>query len=405
MRVSTFQFYQLNANNIGRKATEVTTQSSYISEGKRVLTAKDDPVAAGMLSNIQKELSLIDQYNTNIDSATASNTLTETIFKSTGELLDRVKVLYIQANSGANSADDLKSISSELQSAYDELVSMANTKDQSGNYIFAGYQNGAQPFVVDGNGNVTYQGDYGERSLKVGNNVYVETSQAGDRVFMNQPNAIGDFLPTYTTNDGGVSVRSANIVDRGTYDSVGTPADYTFSFTDTNNDDVMELTVTDGNGTTVYSTSSYTNGQTVAFNGIEVKMDGNPLPGDSLSLTPGDSVSIFDNLKNMIAWVDDGANASDPQTEVDYDQYLNQLTTSLTYMTTRRAEVGSRINTLERQQNLNDDLTLTLNESKQSLEDLDYAQAVADFEKAKLALQASQQTFTKLNGMTLFDYI
>lgn len=406
MRVSTFQFYQTNALNIGRKASELNAQSPYISEGKRVLTAKDDPVANGTITGINSELFKIDQYNRNIDTAKSSNSRSETAFSSIEALLMRTQTLALQANNGANSQSDMLSIAIELKGAYDELVSQANARDESGNYIFAGYQVDRQPFLAAADGSVVYQGDYGERQVQVSGGVFVSTSQSGEDIFLKAPNAIGDFAATYGTNAGGLRVNKAEIVLPGSYDSTGVPPDYAFTFTDVDSNGVMELTVTDASAATVYSTATYSPGQTVAFNGVEVVVDGNPLPGDTFSLTPKQDSSIFENFQRLISWVENSQiSGTQTQNQVDYDEILSQLNSDLTHITTRRAEVGSRLNTLERQSNLNDDLALTLDESKSKLEDLDYATAVSDFEQAKVALQASQQTFTQLQGLTLFDYL
>lgn len=406
MRVSTFQFYQTSALNIGRKSSEVNGISPYLSEGKRVLTAKDDPVANGTISGLNEELVRITQYNSNIDSAKSSNSRGETAFASIEELLMRAQTLAIQANKGTNSQDDMKAIAIELRGAFDELVSQSNARDESGNYIFAGYQVDKQPFLAAADGSVSYHGDFGERRVQVSGGVYVATSQAGDAVFLKAPNAVGDFAASYATNSGGVRVSRAEIVLPGSYDSAGVPPDYNFSFTDADSNGVMELTVLDGNGATAYSTAAYTPGQTVAFNGIEVVVDGNPLPGDNFSLAPKQESSIFENFQRLISWVENSKiSGTHSQNQVDYSDILAQLNSNLIHVTTRRAEVGSRLNTLERQANLNDDLSLTLNESKGKLEDLDYAKAVADFEQAKLALQASQQTFTQLRDLSLFNYL
>lgn len=406
MRVSTFQFYQTSANNIGRKAAELTAQSPYISDGKRVLTAKDDPVANGTISGLKEELARMEQYNRNIDSAEAANVLGETVFASAEDLLSRFKVLALNANSGVNSDKDMQAIAAEMRGAYEQLVSLANARDESGNYIFAGYQTDRQPFLMGADGSVTYQGDYGERQVQIGAGVYAATSQPGDAVFLKVPNAIGDFLPTYATNTGGIAVRRAEIVNPGSYDAAGVPPDYNFSFTDADSNGVMELTVTDSTSTTVFSTAAYTPGQIIAFNGIEVSIDGNPLPGDGLSLAPGQEVSVFDTMQGMIDWVENSRTSGTlQQNAVDYAQLLEQIDSSITHFTSKRSVVGSRLNVLERQFNLHEDLKLTLNESKGALEDLDYAAAVAEFEKAKLALQASQQTFTQLQGLSLFNYL
>ena len=60
---------------------------------------------------------------------------------------------------------------------------------------------------------------------------------------------------------------------------------------------------------------------------------------------------------------------------------------------------------LDNQRNANDVFSLVLKENRASLEDLDYAEAVSRFEQQMLALQASQQTFVKIEGLSLFNYL
>jgi flagellar hook-associated protein 3 FlgL len=48
---------------------------------------------------------------------------------------------------------------------------------------------------------------------------------------------------------------------------------------------------------------------------------------------------------------------------------------------------------------------LYLTSGKSSIEDLDFAKAISAFEQSKIALQAAQQTFTQVQGLTLFNYI
>jgi flagellar hook-associated protein 3 FlgL len=39
------------------------------------------------------------------------------------------------------------------------------------------------------------------------------------------------------------------------------------------------------------------------------------------------------------------------------------------------------------------------------LSDLDYNKALSDFARQQVALQAAQQSFAKVSGLTLFDYL
>jgi flagellar hook-associated protein 3 FlgL len=60
---------------------------------------------------------------------------------------------------------------------------------------------------------------------------------------------------------------------------------------------------------------------------------------------------------------------------------------------------------LETQESRHLDTELSLASGKSNIEDLDFAKAISEFEQAKLALQASQQAFSKVQGLSLLNYI
>jgi flagellar hook-associated protein 3 FlgL len=247
---------------------------------------------------------------------------------------------------------------------------------------------------------VDYRGDNGVRELQIAKNVSIASNQSGEHVFQKVPNAIGDFSATYNTNTSGIGVERAVVADASVYDSTTNPADFTFNFTTE-----TDLTITDGAGN-VTNITGYTPGQTIAFNGIEVKLSGNPLPGDNFTLTPEQDISVFDNIKYAIDWINNKANAGDdPQVQVDFNQIIEQLSDSMNYLTSRRAESGINLQVIERQKSNHLDTELYLSSGRSSIEDLDFAKAISDFEQSKIALQAAQQTFTQVQGLNLFNYI
>jgi flagellar hook-associated protein 3 FlgL len=63
------------------------------------------------------------------------------------------------------------------------------------------------------------------------------------------------------------------------------------------------------------------------------------------------------------------------------------------------------LNAIDSQRNMNDAFDLLLQENRSTLEDLDYTEAVSRFERQLLALQASQQSFIKIEGLSLFNYL
>ncbi|MDA1107733.1 MAG: hypothetical protein O2845_05070 [Proteobacteria bacterium] len=82
----------------------------------------------------------------------------------------------------------------------------------------------------------------------------------------------------------------------------------------------------------------------------------------------------------------------------DIDQSANSVLVTL-------SGVGARINAIDSQKAANDAYTLQLQQTLSSVQDLDYASAASQLNAQLLALQAAQQSFAKVQRLTLFDYL
>ncbi|TWX73205.1 flagellar hook-associated protein FlgL [Colwellia sp. C1TZA3] len=400
MRVSTAQFYIQSGLKMSNQQSSVNEQVNHISSGKRVITAKDDAVAYGTLAGYKNDLANIDKYQRNITQAENHNSLIDTTLANAEGTMNELKDLMLQANNGAYSADDLTAIGQQASQSLQQILAIANTQDQSGSYVFAGYQIDDAPFALQADNSVNYIGDNGVRELQIAKNVSIATNQSGEQVFEKVPNAIGDFSATYNSNSSGIAVESAVVADARNYNSAANPADFTVNF-----NTATDLTITDGAGN-VTNIAGYAPGQTIAFNGIEVKLSGNPLPGDNFSLTPEENVGVFDSIKSAIDWINNKASGGeDPQVQVDFNRILQQLGDSINHLTSSRAESGINLQVIDRQKSNHLDTELYLTSGRSSIEDLDFAKAISTFEQSKVALQAAQQTFTQVQGLTLFNYI
>ena len=401
MRVSTAQFYHQSSLQIADLQSEVNNQGKYLASGKRVMTAKDDAVSFGTLSGYKDGLASIDKYMRNINQADNRNSLQEISYSAAEDVIHQLKQTFIQANNGTLSDEDLHALADLARNSQSEMIGIGNTKDETGGYIFSGYKIDMEPFSSQPDSSVAYNGDSGKRELQVANNVMVQTSKPGDEAFVNISNAIGDFSANYNTNTSGISVNRAVITDRGTYNAVTNPPDYNFNFSS-----ATDLTVTDSLGNTVFTTAAYVPGQTIAFNGIEVQLHGQPLPGDDFDLTPEENISIFDTIKDTIDWMEAGVSSTNPaQRQVDYAEILNQLEEALYHVSAGRAEVGIRLKLTDNQKESHLDSELYLNSGKSNIEDLDFAKAIADFEQSKVSLDAAQQSFVQIKNLSLFNYL
>ncbi|REL26032.1 flagellar hook-associated protein 3 [Thalassotalea euphylliae] len=401
MRVSTAQFYFQNSQQISQQQSKVNEQTQYLSSGKRVLSAKDDAVNFGTLTGLKEELASIEQYERNITIAENRNSLQETSFKSAISVLETLKQRFIQANNGVLSDDDLASIAQVADNSFEQLLDIANNKDDTGGFIFAGFQTNQQPFVRQPGNTVVYNGDSGTRDLSIGSNVDVTLNQPGDKAFLDVENPQGDFSANYLTNTSGISLQSAVVANRGAYNTTTNPPDYTFNFSS-----ATDLTVTDSLGNTVFNTTTYAAGQTVAFNGLEVQISGNPLPGDSFELQPDEDVSVFETIGAALDWINQGTSPANPtQQSVDHAEILSRIDASINHLLARQAEAGVNRQLIDSQKNIHADNELIIEGSRSGIEDLDFAKAVSDFQQSQTALQAAQQTFVQVRELSLFNFI
>ena len=70
-----------------------------------------------------------------------------------------------------------------------------------------------------------------------------------------------------------------------------------------------------------------------------------------------------------------------------------------------RATAGGRLNELDSLENAGSDLRLQYQATLSQLQDTDYNEAVSRLSRQQVSLQAAQQTFTKVAGLSLFNYL
>ena len=70
-----------------------------------------------------------------------------------------------------------------------------------------------------------------------------------------------------------------------------------------------------------------------------------------------------------------------------------------------RTRVGTRLAAIEYQTDSNDAFALTLQQTIGELEDLDYAEALSRLSFELTVLEASQQSFVRTQGLSLFNFL
>ena len=70
-----------------------------------------------------------------------------------------------------------------------------------------------------------------------------------------------------------------------------------------------------------------------------------------------------------------------------------------------RASVGTRMAELDSLSDLSESLDLVYQERLSNLQELDYVEAISAFLQQQTQLEAAQSSFSKISGMSLFNYI
>ena len=184
MPISTRLFNDQAITRFNRITSDIQQTQDKVATGKKVLKASDDPVAAATISFVRDQKVMLDRFATNIDRAQTRLTLTENVVAESVNLLTRAYELGIQAKNDTLTAVDRRAISFEVSQIRESMMSLANSKDVNGNYLFAGYRTNIQPFVSNEAGEVTFAGDRGVHSVQISDSLRANTGLDGADVFM-----------------------------------------------------------------------------------------------------------------------------------------------------------------------------------------------------------------------------
>ena len=84
---------------------------------------------------------------------------------------------------------------------------------------------------------------------------------------------------------------------------------------------------------------------------------------------------------------------------------LAQLTSTQSDISSVRSSIGARINTLEQLDSSHSEMKLFSEEVSNEIQSLDYSAAATKMSDVLLALQVTQQSFGKVNNLSLFNYL
>lgn len=418
MRISTLQAFNNGVAGLQRNYANATRTQEQISTGNRILTPADDPVASVRLLQLDQQQNVLSQYNANLTAAKNSLTQEEVTLNSVNTVLQRVRELAVQAGNGGLSAEDRKSIAAELREREDELLSLMNTRNARGEYLFSGFQGKTQPFVRAADGSYSYQGDEGQRKLHIASSLNIPISDSGKSIFENVINA-GRYVSALDTTAqpgstlsvsaplvqdevavsgnppfpaAGVGVHFTSDTEYVVYD-LASPPDFANPPIDPN------LVLASG---AVDKESKTT--EKLAFRGVVIQFDGIPVGGETveIQLDPSEQkqglLGTVSSLRMALESPSGNAQVRDAVAVA-----LTNLDHGMVSVDAARGNIGARLNVIETTQTDNEDVALVNKAVQAELRELDYAEALSRLSFQTILLEAAQQSYVKISGLNLFN--
>jgi flagellar hook-associated protein 3 len=193
------------------------------SSGNAILEPSDNPLGEVSVLQNQAQNSGLTADLTNISTAQSTLNTSVSTLQSANNLITQASQLAIEATNSGNDSTSLDALATEVNSLYNQMINLANTQN-TGQYLYSGSKAGTQPFTVNSNGTVTYQGGTQAATMPVSGTQTVDTLCPGCQVFQSQQRGTS----VYTGSTGAAAgTGTDSATGMGTLTIAHTKTDYT----------------------------------------------------------------------------------------------------------------------------------------------------------------------------------
>jgi flagellar hook-associated protein 3 FlgL len=405
MKISTTLSFQRSLDSMQETQAQVAQTREQLASGKAIVRPSDDTMKVSSIENLDRAITKEETYQVMMGQLKDRYQLEETALTNGSDLLVRIKELALQGANATLSAKDREIIAVEAKGLRDELLSIANSRDEHGNSVFAGGNSEVTAFQTQTDGSVVYKGDARQTLVSVSDSRQLGKNRNGLDVFASAERNVAGTPATFTVS----------VADLTTFNSVQTLSDGTTSIGLDHSGtgaplDTQDL-LTDITGHANYDKFDYTaslSGSSLVFtakaNG-PVTTAAQPTLG-AMTVTAGDvgaadtvvGVGFFATLDDFIAGLQSDDTAHIQRALGEVTQLHDGLALAI-------GKIGSEIQSVETQIDINADTRLRLQGMLSNTEDLDYAAAITRFNQEMTRLEATQTSFAQVSRLSLFEYL
>ncbi|MDQ7979111.1 flagellar hook-associated protein FlgL [Paraburkholderia sp. SARCC-3016] len=412
MRIATTQIYANTISNMDNQQSLLARLEQQASTGIRVATAADDPLGAAQAVQLSATGSVLSQFASNQNTAISLLQTEDTTLSNVSTALQNVLTQLNALGSGTINDSNRQAAGKALQGLRDQLMTLANTTDGTGNFIFSGFQGGTAPFSNASNGGVTYNGDLGTRTLQISNTTSVATTDNGASVFLSVLPGLSDPVPAGASTNAGTGVIGPVSISTQGAASNNKPYSITF-LTDptTGNLDYQVNDTSTTPPTAIGTPQAFTAGQPIDLGGGEsVAISGTPVAGDSFTVTPAaqGNTDVFKTIDDVIAALQNPAQ-DDTAAMATIENAINtahtQIDNTMTNVATVHASVAGREQQVTALGKINSQQSLQTTTDLTDITQADPSTVFSQLTLQESMLSATETTFASVSKLSLFSMI
>ena len=190
MRISTTMMSRLGVAQVAQNRAQLARTQEQAVTGRRLNRPSDDPIDYHTARDFKTSVSETNRFLRAIDASRSRTGATESALNDIVELLSEARVMAIAAGSDSNASVARPARLASVESLFDRLFDEGNAQSVDGGYVFSGLTSDTPAFSRTGSfvsgsppPTVTFDGDGNQVAVEVDQNVYIDITLDGSRVF------------------------------------------------------------------------------------------------------------------------------------------------------------------------------------------------------------------------------
>ena len=398
MQISSANRYTVQVDQLMAEENTMNVTQQQLTTGLRVNTPGDDPTAASANERVLANEARTAATQTAVNASNNSMTLSESALGSANSLLQSINQDIIQAGNATLTDTDRQSLATQISQLRNQLLTVANSTDGNGSYLFGG-QASSQPPFVDAAGGVQYQGTDSVSYAATGQGLALPLTMDGKSAFMQATSGNGVFTTSAVTDNGGAWIDPGTVTNAAAL----TGATYQIQFSVAGGNTTYSILK---NGVATSQTNvAFKPPQAVQVDGMSATISGAPANGDVFQIAPSTAgLSVFDVIDRTIADLNQTGRTSGQIAQANSSN-LQALNQCMVQVESARSQAGAAMNRISEVTTQLSAQTLADQTQSSNLVDANETQALSTFSTEQTGYQAALKAYSMIQGLSLFNYL